>query len=303
MKPLCIYHANCQDGFTAAWVVRRFFDGDVDFHPGVHQEPPPDVTGRDVIIVDFSYKPPVLDEMSKIAKSILILDHHKSAAEDLEGIAPATSWDQSGEEHQHQVRAVFDMERSGAGIAWDFFFPDKRRPDLLNHIEDRDLWRFSLQGTREICAALFSYPYDFAVWDKRMTDSTLNLYAEGSAIERKHWKDVEELVAVTKREMTIGGHAVPVANLPYTLASDAGNMMAKTAAFAATYTDTPNGRVFSLRSVEGGADVSYIAKRYGGGGHKHAAGFKVPIGWEGDEDASESALVAATKRVKENRVS
>ena len=57
--PLCIYHHNCADGFTAAWVVKKAF-GNVDFHPGKYNEPPPDVTGRDVIIVDFSYKYDVL---------------------------------------------------------------------------------------------------------------------------------------------------------------------------------------------------------------------------------------------------
>ena len=43
MRPLCIYHGNCADGFTSAWVVRQAFHGDVDFHAGVYQEPPPNV--------------------------------------------------------------------------------------------------------------------------------------------------------------------------------------------------------------------------------------------------------------------
>lgn len=70
---------------------------------------------------------------------------------------------------------------------------------------------------------------------------------------------------------------VPVACLPYTLSSDAGHMMAKGEPFAACYWDTPEGRCFSLRSAEDGMDVSEIAKDYGGGGHKHAAGFRVPF--------------------------
>lgn len=51
---------------------------------------------------------------------------------------------------------------------------------------------------------------------------------------------------------------------------------------AACYWDTPEGRVFSLRSTDTGPDVSEIAKAYGGGGHAHAAGFRVPLGWEGE---------------------
>src|SRR5258708_37459253 len=89
---LCIYHANCADGFGAAWAVRHAFGDGVEFHPGFYGEAPPDVAGRDVLLVDFSYKRPVLDEMAKAAHSILILDHHKTAAEDLIGFLVPPSW-------------------------------------------------------------------------------------------------------------------------------------------------------------------------------------------------------------------
>jgi nanoRNase/pAp phosphatase (c-di-AMP/oligoRNAs hydrolase) len=59
-------------------------------------------------------------------------------------------------------------------------------------------------------------------------------------------------------------------------ASDAGNILSEGRAFAATYYDTDKSRVFSLRSSKGGVDVGEVAKLFGGGGHKHAAGFSVP---------------------------
>ena len=101
------------------------------------------------------------------------------------------------------------------------------------------------------------------------------LATEGEAIERKHFKDIRELLGVTTRDMVIGGHLVPVANLPYTMSSDAGHELAKGRPFAACYWDTPKGRVFSLRSTDDGADVSEVAKQYGGGGHRNASGFTV----------------------------
>jgi oligoribonuclease NrnB/cAMP/cGMP phosphodiesterase (DHH superfamily) len=159
-QPLCIYHGNCADGFGAAWVVKRAYP-EAEFHAGVYQSPPPDITGRDVIIVDFSYKRPVLLEMALIANSILIIDHHKTAAEDL-----------GGRELPSKIITVFDMEHSGAILTWNFFFPKEAAPTLLKHIEDRDLWKFALAGTREIQAAVFSYPYDFAVWDMLMALDT-----------------------------------------------------------------------------------------------------------------------------------
>ena len=77
----CIYHANCPDGFAAAWVVKKALEN-VVFFPAGYQTTPPDVTGKDVVIADFSYKRPVLLEMAAQANSILILDHHKTAIED-----------------------------------------------------------------------------------------------------------------------------------------------------------------------------------------------------------------------------
>lgn len=265
---ICIYHGNCADGFGAAWVVRKAL-GEIEFHPGMYQEPPPDVTGKDVVLVDFSYKRSVLLEMASQASSILILDHHKSALEDLIDLPS-------------NVTTRFDMSHSGAMLTWEYFFPDQPTPKLIEHIEDRDLWRFALPGTREIQANVFSYPYDFAVWDRLMLEDVTILEVGGIAIERKHHKDIDELVGVTKRRMVISGYNVPVANLPYTLSSDAGHLMAQGEPFAACYWDTPGGRVFSLRSEDAGLDVQAIAVRYGGGGHPHAAGFRMEIGWEGE---------------------
>lgn len=267
MRPLCIYHGNCADGFGAAWVVRRAYKAleepyRPDFHAGVYSEPPPDVTGRDVILVDFSYKRPVLLEMAAKAVTVAIIDHHKTATEDLKDLPP-------------NVTAVFDMEHSGAMLTWLHYFPNEMPPLLLQHIEDRDLWRFKLDGTREIQANVFSYPYDFDVWDRLMERPVLSLVSEGQAIERKHHKDIAELLSVTTRQMRIGGYVVPIANLPYTLVSDAALKLAHGQPFAGCYWDTPKGRVFGLRSDEDGIDVSEIAKQYGGGGHKHAAGFTV----------------------------
>jgi uncharacterized protein len=296
-RVLCIWHGNCQDGFGAAWAVRYALGDGVEFHAGVYQEPPPDVTGRDVIIVDFSYKRPVLEDMAAVAKSILILDHHKSAQEDL---APFSVEYHGGarfgadvpgiirelvELGRPPIVALFDMERSGAGMVWDALI-DEPRPPLINHIEDRDLWRFALPKTREIAAALFSYPYDFGLWDSLMSEDMLGyLIVEGGAIERKHHQDIENLLPVVRREMVIGGLRMPVACLPLTLTSDAGHRMAREAGagVAACYWDTPDGRVFSLRSNNDGPDVSGIAKHYGGGGHARASGFRMPIGWEGDD--------------------
>jgi oligoribonuclease NrnB/cAMP/cGMP phosphodiesterase (DHH superfamily) len=239
----------------------------MDYLAGVYQTPPPDVTGRDVFLVDFSYKRAVVAEMLTQAASVTLIDHHKSALEDLAGL--------------EGLRQYTDLNRSGARLAWDFLFPGEPCPRLLAHVEDRDLWRFRLPYTREIQAALFSYEYGFEIWSRLMQTTAddsralMHMVDEGTAIERKHHKDIAELVAVCKRRMMIGGYSVPVASLPYTMVSDAAQLMAQGEPFAACYWDTEDGRIFGLRSTEQGRDVSEIAKHYGGGGHRNSAGFKV----------------------------
>lgn len=263
-RPLVIYHANCADGFSAAWVYWKRFKGNCDFHPGVYSDAPPDVTGREVFLVDFSYKRAVVEQMLRTADSVTLIDHHKTALDDLAGLPG--------------LGLHCSLESSGAMLAWRHCFGSEPPPLLLGHVEDRDLWRFKLEGTREIQAFVFSQEYTFDQWDAMMSADRVELLkmtAAGAAIERKHHKDITELLKVCQRRMVIGGVEVPAASLPYTMSSDAGHVMAQGEPFAACYWDTAEHRIFSLRSAPEGADVSDVAKAYGGGGHKHASGFRV----------------------------
>ena len=274
---LCLYHGNCADGFSAAWAVWKRHGDVVRYVPCHHGKPPPDVRGEHVLMVDFSYKHDVLLDMSREAASVTILDHHKSALYDLTPLLNARIID-----------GLFDMDKSGAVLAWEHCHPDKPIPDLLLHVQDRDLWLFKLLNTRVIMSAVSSHVFDFATWDdlaRRCASPRLraDLIEEGEAIERNHMKDIAELLPDTTRPMIIGGVEVKVANLPPTMSSDAAGTLAQDGPFGATYFDGKDGRHFSLRSHgEGGMDVSEIAIRYGGGGHRNAAGFRMPIGWEGD---------------------
>lgn len=268
MKPLVIYHGNCADGFGSAWCFHHYNPDGYDFHAGVYQAAPPDVTGRDVFMSDFSYKRHVVESMLESARSITLIDHHKSAIDDLKPLLDTGA-----------VQGYTNIDHSGAMLTWQWLFgQESAPPELIKHIEDRDLWRFALRGTREIQATVFSHPYDFGVWDKLMTAPVEDLVSDGVAIERKHFKDIQELLPQSTRLMRIGGHVVPVANMPYTMSSDAANILAEGHPFAGCYYDGPEYRIFSLRSrAPDGADVSEVALQYGGGGHRHASGFRYPL--------------------------
>lgn len=282
MKPLCIYHGACDDGFAAAWAVRKAL-GDVEFYPGVYQKEPPPHEGRDVIFVDFSYKRPVLDAMSRKAASMLILDHHKTAAEDLADLqAPfGPGWKRHLENVYQdtcegldgKMYALFDMERSGAALAWDFFIGGAR-PDFIEYVQDRDLWRKALPCGDEFTIALRSYAQDFDLWDKLVDEGAQSLISQGYGIQRYYRMRVEELKR-SAYAARIGQDRCYVSNAPYFAASEVAGELCdqKDASFGACYFEAEQGRYqYSLRS-RGEFDVSAIARKFGGGGHKNAAGF------------------------------
>jgi uncharacterized protein len=278
MTRLCIYHGNCSDGFTAAWVASRW--GCDEFFPADHATKKyPDVAGKEVYIVDFSYNLETLKDLAKTAEKIVILDHHKTAQEDLKDLPHPDS----GE----KLTAIFDMDRSGAQLAWAYFFPNHTEPALVSYVADRDLWKWALPDSKALSAYILSKNLSFKTWDLLdidfcTLDNRQKVLGRGQAILDKMNRDIDEFIQVAKQTMIIGGHLVPVVNIPYQWASDALNKLCHKQPFAASYYDTEDFRIFSLRSTDIGADVSVIAKQYGGGGHRNASGFRMPTGWCGD---------------------
>lgn len=222
-RPLVIFHNPCLDGFTAAWAVWLQFPN-AEFFPGVYGQAPPDCTGRNVYLVDFSYKRPVMEQIMAQANSVLVLDHHKTAEADLANLWKTPQGD------QEKTAVLFDMEKSGARLAWEWFHPNTEVPRLVRYVEDRDLWRFKLPYCRELNAAVFSYAYDFQVWNdlRAQIDYPLGfdtLVKEGRAIERKHHKDIAEILERTRHTLNFTERShpdsdevayleIPCANMP-----------------------------------------------------------------------------------------
>ncbi|MEM7020303.1 MAG: DHHA1 domain-containing protein [Pseudomonadota bacterium] len=252
---LCIYHGNCDDGFGAAYAFWKKFGSQIDFFAGSFVKDPPDVIGQDVVIVDFSYKRPVIERMAEEANSLIILDHHKTAYEDLGDLPYAT----------------FDMGRSGAMMAWDHCFPSKEAPLLLRHIQDNDLHWHRMKHTRQVIAGLRAYPQSFRVWDSL---DVQRLRKEGETIARFLQQKVKQILR-HRFTQNIGGYDVQVCNAPEFLGSEIANALSDKNIFGAAFWIGEHGRSYSLRSRNNGIDVSEIAKLYGGGGHRHAAGFRV----------------------------
>jgi oligoribonuclease NrnB/cAMP/cGMP phosphodiesterase (DHH superfamily) len=281
-KPLVIYHANCWDGFCAAWVAQKAL-GEIDTHAAHYGTPPPDVADRVVYLLDFAYPREVMNKLAGESRRLVVLDHHKTAQEALDGL----------HEPESGIDVWFDMDKSGGRLAWEWFwlykfadmavedrpFPIPVRLDLppwlVVYTEDRDLWRHALPETEAINAALRSHPLDFALWDQfAQKDPVSTLAYEGRAIRRREQQIVQDHVRNARRENFDGTWTVPIVNAT-TLFSEIAGELSKGEPFAACYFDRQDGkRQWSLRSDPQGVDVSDIAKAHGGGGHKHAAGFE-----------------------------
>jgi len=291
---VCLYHGDCYDGLGAAWAFSKKFP-DAQFIPVEYKKPFPDgLEGKIVYIVDFCYPLADLVCLSALAAEIHVLDHHKgmdSVIEDYNWTVSHFGWDPA------KFNAIFDASRSGAKLTWETLLPEYATPLIIDFISDRDLWAFELDETEAVMAGLGTYPMDLKVWDrlfqwdptfdnKHHGDNTDNLnhphYSAMNALEdagypilRKMQMDIDRIINLTKRNITLEGYEVPIINVPRTLVSEAVGQLAKDQPFAVGYFDTATYREFSLRSVPGGMDLIPIAKALGGGGHPHACGFRV----------------------------
>ena len=68
---LVIYHANCTDGFGAAYAAWKLLGDRADYHPAKYGEAPPDVSGKNVVVLDFSYDNATTKKLMKDAKNFL----------------------------------------------------------------------------------------------------------------------------------------------------------------------------------------------------------------------------------------
>jgi hypothetical protein len=288
-RPLVIYHGNCPDGFTAAWVAARAL-GDVELFAGKYGEEPPYALARSrpVWIVDFSYPREQLEHLYRAAgegdwaepigcSPLWVLDHHKTAQAALEGLP----------------YCVFDMNRSGAGLTWDHFHPGQPRPWVVDYVEDRDLWRFKLPNSEELSLFIRSAPHELGAWDgmAQMDLSAAVGMAEGCKRYLDHyvadamrqayeltlnWSHPDEWDDYKAQRFT---RAVCV-NVSYTGVSDVLNAALEAYPEAEMalgwHLGADRHLNCSLRSRPG-YDCSAFARAHGGGGHARASGFRLSL--------------------------
>lgn len=304
-KPLVIYHADCTDGFGAAFAAFMALGDEAEYVPMQYntiKEPANLVVRfgdtfaeRDVYILDFSLPKEAMDWLFANAKRVVWLDHHKTAFEMWCG-----KYEKGMRVHQnvgnpdvHEL--ILDDNKSGALLAWEWFHGRKNIPLLIQHIDDRDRWQWKMEGSAEIHAALSSMkPWSFEQWDEIYTSESFPeheagsfhaLKQQGTAILRAQKQHVEQM-AKQARKCAIPYDTVPTP-MPVAIGlavnaslhqSEVGHELANASGtFGLVWYVASDCRVrCSLRS-NGDYDVSAIARAFGGGGHRNAAGFETDI--------------------------
>ncbi len=268
MKTYVLYHGNCMDGFGAAWAAWHHLRDSAEYIPVSYGDSLPKLNKNSkVYIIDFSFKKPIMEELIARHKQVVMLDHHKTAQEDLEGLPGV----------------MFDMTKSGAMLSWEHFHPEESAPKLIQHIQDHDLWQFKLPDTKALMAYLQTEPKDFDDWSSIVLkldneQEAPYIFTQGKAI-LKYQSNQVDLICSQAKVVEEDGLKCVVVNAT-TNWSEVGSRLLELfseADFSKSYYDSKEGfRKFSLRS-RGNIDVSEIAKKYGGGGHKAASGYITKI--------------------------
>lgn len=262
---LVLYHANCNDGFTAAWVAHRYYLSEADYLACNYGDTP-DVSGYDfILMLDICLPVAMLDQWVADGKRLLVIDHHKTAKEMLEG----------------KDYAIFSMGESGASLAWEHFFPHDPRPPLVKYVRDRDLWLNALPGTEEITEWLWLQDKTFESY----TNAHLTLLdffpvaIAGGEVALKVKKNfVDSMVKKARFIDFLGYSNVPMVNTPAYAVSDVLHKLSAQSpvGFAVAWWQEADKFQYSFRAQKDGPDVALLAQQLGGGGHKSAAGARVP---------------------------
>lgn len=265
-KIVVLYHNNCPDGFGAAWAAWKKF-GSRASYIGVNngEAPPTSLKNKEVYILDIGFSDDQMRKLRASTQKLIMLDHHITRKE---SITLA---------HEY----IFDLKRSGAGIAWNYFHPTRLLPYLLKIIQDYDLWRFRLPYTKELSAFLDINNQDFHLWNTLAKNfeklKVRKKYIEAGSTLRAYQKKIIEKAVEKPQLVRFVGHIILAVN-SFMLISEIGNALAsKQPPFGLVWSERDGKIVVSLRSRDN-FDVSKIAQKFGGGGHRQAAGFRFSAG-------------------------
>jgi hypothetical protein len=282
-RPIVVlYHHPCSDGMAAALAAYLKLGDSATYIGCTYKDRPEIPDGALVYFVDYSWPKADLEALAQRCH-VVVIDHHHTAKADLETIENA-HWRSHDKEFPDRpegwtgLEVYFDGNYSGAVLAWCFFHFSEDVPKMYEFIQDRDLWRWELPGSKDFSYYLRAQELTLetyeAVWRISKNKDALNRMLDDGALLRNADENTVRALLNYAHPCKLGYGVMAVNSI--VLPSELGEALCDKypdAPFGAVYYRTEDGRIkWSLRS-RGDFDVSVIAKQYGGGGHKGAAGF------------------------------
>lgn len=277
-----VYHSPCNDGSAAAWVVNLFHKlqgKDIELIPCKASDEPiyTKLIGKRVLFVDICPRLEYILVAAKVTKEIQIIDHHKTNYEAFES-----------QELPNNVKALFDMGRSGCQLAWKYY-SDEPEPWFISYIGAYDIWDFSLlPNVREIYSGmaeyhLFSFAGYQAMYENLSNDDYFKRILEHGKIElEKRNKIIQYVIDNKKIKCNFRRqYNVWLFTCSKHLISDVGHNLMNYAFSNGKFPDFTVGLIYytdeyekvsiHMRSDEFGIDVGELCRSLGGGGHRNAA--------------------------------
>lgn len=274
-KLIFVSHSPCRDGNTASYVANLRFNNEAEYlresHGGYLTTNKlltrKDVHDCHIIFLDICPPRDLLIALHERAAILEVWDHHKTAEEDC-GDLP----------YVH-----IDNDKSGASLTWAKLYPDEPVPLLIRAVEAGDLWKWErCPDASLICMYLETQKFSFKRWGelhKMLESEDGKKTILDTAASFKLYRDHLIRMIITNRKIhwihfNKMGIKMPAINCP-TMQSNLGNALChrKDHQGGAIYYRGNGQYYFSLRSTAQGPDVSEIARKYGGGGHRNASGF------------------------------
>jgi oligoribonuclease NrnB/cAMP/cGMP phosphodiesterase (DHH superfamily) len=277
-----VFHYPCQDGLSSAWVVYHYYKKNhphiiLRLFPAQHgKELNYDMTNEKILFMDFCPSKQVIEHLHSNNNEIFILDHHITAKDDLLDCPFAN----------------FNMELSGVGLTWNYFFPSEPIPLFLAMVQERDLWKFRINRTQEFSNGLSfetdclkTFEQKFELFDEIYSDKTKleQITNLGTILNTNKQMKISYIVEKIKDNKYIvqntSGENISIIcyNCSADLSSDLGNALSSVhcdMAILWTYDHITEEYHYSLRSTNK-VDCAKLAKKYlSGGGHPNAAGGK-----------------------------
>lgn len=276
---IVLYHANCYDGFCAAWIAKRCLK-DAIFLPVQYGENPPwDLIDNNMVyILDFCYRDHT-EEIINRAKHLTLLDHHETSLNALRKIPQGSGFKiikdspTNFELQNYEFHIIFNLGQSGARLTAEYFDHDDHW--LINYTEDRDLWKWELKDSKVINNGLRTYEFDFDVWNNIIKEECF----QRGKILTDYFDGLVEGAVANAEEYTLNtpnGELYKVRAVNCTMSdiiSETAEKLCEGVDFGMTYFYTGEKFVYSLRS-RNDINVADIAKEFGGGGHPQASGFR-----------------------------